>query len=179
LDRARAGEADALERLFPLVYDELRRTASRLLRGERPGHTLQPTALVHEAYLKLVGAPAPDWQNRAHFMGVAARAMRQLLIDHARRRQAAKRGGGAVPVRITNENLGIDVPLDELLALNDALDRLGTQHDRLRRVVELRFFAGLTEDEVAEALGVTARTAQRDWAKARAWLYKELYPERA
>lgn len=177
LERARAGEGEALERLFPLVYDELRRLAARLLRRERPDHTLQPTALVHEVYLKLLGSPPPDLRNRAHFLGVAARAMRQLLVDHARRRSAAKRGGGAAPVRITNEDLGLAVPMDELLALNDALDRLGARSDRLRRVVELRFFAGLTEDEVADVLGVTPRTAQRDWAKARAWLYQELYPD--
>lgn len=150
--------------------------AARLLRHEAPGHTLQPTDLVHEAYIKLAGGTAPDWRNRAHFFGIASNTMRRLLVDHARRRKAAKRGGGAAPLRITNEQIGVDLSFDELLALDDALDRLGALDPRLLQVVERRFFGGLTEDEIAESLGVTSRTVQRDWAKARAWLYKELYP---
>lgn len=177
LGRLGAGDPDALDRLFPLVYAELRRAADALLMREGSGHTLQPTALVHEVYLKLVaGGTPPDASSRTHFLGLAARAMRQILVDQARRRKAAKRGDGVIPVRITNAQVGVDLQLEEFLSLDDALDRLGAAHPRLRQVVELRFFGGLTEDEVGAALGVTTRTAQRDWAKARAWLYKELYP---
>ena len=176
LGALRAGESDALDRLFPLVHDDLRTIAARLLRHEAPGHTLQPTDLVHEAYLRLAGGPSAHPGDRAHFLAIAARAMRHLLVDHARRRRAAKRGGGASPVRITNEQVGVDLSFDELLALDDALDRLGALDPRLRQVVECRFFGGLTEPETAEALGVTTRTVQRDWARARAWLYGELYP---
>lgn len=176
LGRLREGDPEALDRLFPLVYAELRRAADGLLAREGAGHTLQPTALVHEVYMKLAGGAPPDASSRGHFIGLAARAMRQILVDQARRRKAAKRGDGQVHVRITNAQVGVDMQLEEFLALDDALDRLGAVNARLRQVVELRFFGGLTEDEVAAALGVTTRTAQRDWAKARAWLYKELYP---
>ena len=177
LGRLGTGDPEALDRLFPLVYAELRRAADVLLLREGAGHTLQPTALVHEVYLKLAagGAP-PDASSRGHFIGLAARAMRQILVDQARRRKAAKRGDGVVPVRITNAQVGVDLHLEEFLALDEALAGLAEVHPRLRQVVELRFFGGLTEDEVGAALGVTTRTAQRDWAKARAWLYKELYP---
>ncbi len=176
LGALREGDPDALDRLFPLVYAELRRAADHLLMREGAGHTLQPTALVHEVYIKLAGGAPPDASNRGHFIGLAARAMRQILVDQARRRKAAKRGDGQVPVRITNAQVGVDLHLEEFLALDDALDRLAGVSERLRQVVELRFFGVLTEDEVAATLGVTTRTAQRDWAKARAWLYKELYP---
>lgn len=175
LHRLEAGDEDALDRIFPLVYDELRRAAERQLRRERPGHTLQPTALVHEAFLKLSGQKLPDWKNRSHFFGVVARAMRQVLVDHARRRRAAKRGGGEEPAMITGDRIGFEVPLDELITLDEALDRLNEVSPRLRQVVEYRFFAGLSERETADVLGITPRTAQRDWVKARAWLYKELY----
>ena len=176
LDQLRAGDSAAFDRLVPLVHDELRVIAARLLRHEAPGHTLQPTDLVHEAYIKLASGALPDWQNRAHFFGIASNTMRRLLVDHARRRKAAKRGGGIAPLRVTNERIGVDLSLDELLSLDDALERLGAMDPRLLQVVERRFFGGLTEEEVAESLGVTARTVQRDWARARAWLYKELYP---
>ena len=176
LGALRAGDDAALDRLFPLVHDDLRTIAARLLRHEAPGHTLQPTDLVHEAYLRLAGGPSATPEDRAHFLAIAARAMRHLLVDHARRRRAAKRGGGASPVRITNEQVGVDLSFDELLALDDALERLGELDARLRQVVECRFFGGLTEPETAQALGVTTRTVQRDWARARAWLYSELYP---
>jgi RNA polymerase sigma factor (TIGR02999 family) len=179
LGELRAGQSDALDRLLPLVHDDLRVIAARLLRHEVPGHTLQPTDLVHEAYLRLAGGPAADPQNRAHFLAIAARAMRHLLVDHARRRNAAKRGGGLSPVRITNEQVGVDLSFDDLLALDDALDRLAALDGRLRQVVECRFFGGLTEPETAEALGVTTRTVQRDWTRARAWLYQQLYPSGA
>ena len=176
LGALRGGDEAALDRLFPLVHDDLRTIAARLLRHEAPGHTLQPTDLVHEAYLRLAGGPSATPEDRAHFLAIAARAMRHLLVDHARRRRAAKRGGGASPVRITNEQVGVDLSFDELLALDDALERLGELDPRLRQVVECRFFGGLTEPETAQALGVTTRTVQRDWARARAWLYSELYP---
>jgi RNA polymerase sigma factor (TIGR02999 family) len=177
LARVEAGDADALDRLFPLVYGQLRQAAERVLRNERPGHTLQPTALVNEAYLKLLGAGPIPSRNRGHFLGIAARAMRQILVDHARRRQATKRGGG---IRI--DTLGTDPAdpsrsIDDIVALDDALDRLGAVSPRLRNVVELRFFAGLSEDDIATTLGVTTRTVQRDWAKARAWLYRAIYPD--
>jgi RNA polymerase sigma factor (TIGR02999 family) len=172
----RDGDATALDRLFPLVYDELRRAARSQLARERPGHTLQPTALVHEAFFKLAGRGAAAVENRGHFVAVAARAMRQVLVDHARRRAAAKRGAGEEPVRITNDQAGMEFPADELVALDDALNRLDALNPRLRSVVELRFFGGFSEEEIARQLGVTPRTVQRDWTKARAFLYRELYP---
>ena len=173
LDQLRGGDREALDRLFPLVYQELRQAADRVLRREIRGHTLQPTALVHEAYLKLAGGPIGS-ENRAHFLGIAARAMRQVLVDHARRRRAAKRGGGEAAVSLSDADGAIDVQSDELLALDEALNRLAGESDRLRQVVELRFFGGLTEEEIATTMGVTTRTIQRDWVKARAWLHKEL-----
>lgn len=175
LARLRAGDADARERLFPLVYEELRRIARRALRRERADHTMRPTELVHEAYLKLGAAQGP-WQDRAHFLGVAARAMRQILVDHARRRMAGKRGGGRAPT--TLEDVGSDegLPPEELLALDSALDRLEQRDPRMRALVEYRFFGGLSDREIAELLQVSERTVNRDWAKARAWLHKEVYP---
>lgn len=173
LARLREGDGAAADALYPLVYDDLRRAARALLRRERPGHTLSPTALVHEAFLRLAGGAHAE--SRAHFVGIAARAMRQALVDHARRRAAAKRGGDACPVTLGDDLPG-DVPdVTELIALDDALDRLDARNPRLRQVVECRFFGGLTEGETATALGVTVRTIQRDWRAARAWLYKELY----
>jgi RNA polymerase sigma factor (TIGR02999 family) len=172
LERARQGDVAAEAELLPLVYADLRRAAERLLQRERAGHSFQPTDLVHEGYLKLGGAVA-DAESRKHFVAIAARAMRQVLVDHARRRAAAKRGA-AVEVRITNVDASIDIDLAEMLALDDALERLGKRNARLTRVVELRFFAGLNEEETAAVLGVTSRTVQRDWATARAWLHKEL-----
>lgn len=180
LPGVRQGDAAALDRVFELVYSELRRIAAARLRAERDGHTLQPTALVNEAYLKLAASPGADLQDRPHFLAVAARAMRQVLVDHARRRDAAKRGAGVSPVTLTGrgdpaaEAPGLDS--DELIALDDALDRLDVLDARLRQVVELRFFGGLTDSEIGDVLGVTRRTVQRDWARARAWLYGELYP---
>ena len=145
LARARRGDAAADAELLPLVYADLRRVAQRLLRQEQPGHTLQPTDLIHEGYLKLSGGEAWDAQSRRHYIALAARAMRQVLIDHARRRRAAKRGAGQAPLRVTNADAGIDVDLAELIALDDALERLGKLNPRLPRVVELRFFTGLNE----------------------------------
>jgi RNA polymerase sigma factor (TIGR02999 family) len=175
LQRLRSGDAEAKERLFPMVYEELRQVARRALRRERPDHTLRPTELVHEAFLKLTGAEG-GWQNRAHFLGVAARAMRQILVDHARRRLAGKRGGGMVAT--TLEDIGAEkgLPPEEILALDSALERLELQDPRLRALVEYRFFGGLSDKEIAELLQVSERTVNRDWAKARAWLHKEVYP---
>jgi RNA polymerase sigma-70 factor (ECF subfamily) len=172
-DRPTPPAGDA-EELFPRLYGELREIADRLLRGEVVGHTLQPTALVHEAWFKLAGPNAPRPVDREHFLALAARAMRQVLVDHARRRRTLKRGGAAVDLTIADDRLGFAIPLDDLIAVDDALSRLGSQNERLARVVELRFFAGLSEEETARALGVTTRTVQRDWAKARAWLHAEL-----
>ena len=179
LERARSGDASAEAELLPIVYADLRRAAERLMRGERDAHTFQPTDLVHEGYLKLVGSHLSDARSRQHFVAIAARAMRQVLVDHARRRNAAKRGAGYVEVRVTNADAGIDFDIAEMVALDDALERLGKRNPRLPRVIELRFFAGLNEDETAEVLGVTSRTVQRDWATARAWLYKELEAARS
>ncbi|MCC6319082.1 MAG: sigma-70 family RNA polymerase sigma factor [Gemmatimonadaceae bacterium] len=175
LMRLQQGDRAAEAELLPLVYADLQRAAESLLRRERPGHTLQPNDLVHEGYLKLAGQLSGA-ADRQHFVAIAARAMRQVLVDHARKRDASKRGGGVVHVRITNADVGLDVDLSEMVALDDALTRLAQKNPRLPRVVELRFFAGLSEDETAQVLGVTSRTVQRDWATARAWLYKELYP---
>jgi RNA polymerase sigma factor (TIGR02999 family) len=171
------GDPRALDRLYPLVYDELRRAAQRALRAERAEHTLQATELVHEVFLKLAGSGPGHVHDRSHFLGVAARAMRQVLVDHARRRNAAKRGGELVRTTL-GDSAFVSGPLsaEELIALDDALERLEAYDGRLRRVVEMRYFAGLSEREIATALGVTERTVQRDWVKARAWLHKELYP---
>lgn len=160
--------------LFPRLYSELREIADRLLRGEMVGHTLQPTALVHEAWFKLAGPSAPQPVDRAHFLALAARAMRQVLVDHARRRRTLKRGGAVVDLTIADDRLGFSIPIDDLISVDDALTRLAERSERLARVVELRFFAGLSEEEVASALGVTVRTVQRDWVKARAWLHAHL-----
>lgn len=174
---ARDGDEAAFDRLWPLVYDELKRVAEAQLRSERAGHTLYATGLVHEAYLKLAEGTQPEWRSRAQFYAIAARAMRQILVDYARARAAQKRGGDWEQTTLLGRHVGFDVAFGELLALDDALDRLGALDERLREVVELRFFGGMTEQEVADALGLSKRTVQRDWVKARAWLYSELYPE--
>lgn len=168
----RAGDRSALDRLFPLVYDELRRIAHRQLGRERSDHTLGTTALVHEGYLRLVDQTRARWEDRAHFFAVAARAMRRILVDYARRHRAAKRGGARVS--LDDATLLADERADTLVALDEALTRLTDVDERLGRVVECRFFGGLTEEETAEALGVTARTVRRDWVKAKGWLYHAL-----
>lgn len=171
---ASGGNREALDRLFPLVYDELRRVARRRLSGERSDHTLATTALVHEAYLKLVNLDRIDWQNRAHFYGVAAQAMRRILIDYAVRRKAEKRGGGRRRVSLDEELVLAEENVGPLLALNEALERLESLDERQARVVEARFFAGLTIEETAVALSISPATVKRDWRMARAWLNKEL-----
>lgn len=168
------GDQDALARLMPVVYRELRKLASGYLRGERTGHTLQPTALIHEAYLRLVDQKLPAWQNRAHFYGVAAQLMRQILVEHARARVAAKRGGGGERIEL-EEIVGLPVARAvELVALDDALNSLAGFDQRKARVIELRFFGGLTEEETAQALGISVATVRRDLRLAEAWLRREL-----
>jgi RNA polymerase sigma factor (TIGR02999 family) len=170
----RQGDRGAFDRLVPLVYDDLRRIARRQLRrGGRAG-TLNTTGLVHEAWLRLVDQSQAEWQDRGHFLAVAARAMRQITIDHARRRLAAKRGGGAPREELDESRLPGAQRAEWLLALEEALEHLARHNERLVRVVECRFFAGFSEEETAEALGVSLRTAQRDWLRARAWLREEL-----
>ena len=177
---ARAGEREVLDRLLPLVYEELRAVASRRLAAERSDHTLDTTALVHETYVKLVDQTQVEWQDRAHFFAVAARAMRRILLDHARRHATTRRGGGRRRVPLDADglsSLSIHERAETLIELDRALERLSQLNGRLSRVVECRFFGGLTEEETAAALGVTPRTLRRDWAKARGLLYAWLTPE--
>jgi len=175
LGQLRLGRKEALPELLPLVYRELRRLAGHYLRDERIGHTLQPTALVHEAYLRLVGQDRADWQNRAHFMGVAAQLMRRILVDYARERGAAKRGGGAVRIDEEGFELGTTPQqAEEVLAVNEALDRLSQLHPQQAKVAEMRYFGGLSVEEAAEALGISTPTVKRHWAIAKAWLRSEL-----
>jgi RNA polymerase sigma-70 factor (ECF subfamily) len=174
LAAAAAGSPEAGERLAPLVYAELRQLAAAYMRRESPQHTLQSTALVHEAYLRLLGQRRRVYKNRGHFYAVAAHLMRQILVDHARARRAQKRGGGAVACDLDAvPALGAERPAF-LLALDEALRRLAERSPRQMQVVEMRYFGGLSEDEVAEALGVSARTVKRDWTVARAWLHLEM-----
>lgn len=180
LARARDGDPDAVRSLFPIVYDELRRVA-RAQRAPRPQETLNTTALVHEAYLRLAGSEHIEIRDRAHFMAVAARAMRQVLIDRARARFAAKRGGGVRAISFEEIEAAVDgghalteERAEALLALDDALVRLGRRSERQCRIVECRFYAGLSIEETARALGVSQATVKRDWAMAQAWLYSDL-----
>ncbi|HEX8163927.1 MAG TPA: sigma-70 family RNA polymerase sigma factor [Pyrinomonadaceae bacterium] len=169
-----AGEPGAEERLFPLVYDELRLMARRYLRREREGHTLQPTALVNEAYLRLVEQTRVSWQNRAQFFGVASTMMRRILVNHARALAAGKRGGAARRLTIRDADFSTEQDATDLLALDEALTRLAAIDERKGRVVELLYFGGLENREAAEVLGVSDKTVQRDWRMARLWLYREL-----
>ena len=173
------GDREALDRLFPLVYAELRRLAKSYMRKERAGHTLQTTALIHEAYLRLIDAGQVEWQNRTHFFGVAARAMRQILVEMARERGCQKRGGGARQISL-DEAMTIGAGLDEdLVALDEALDALAQFDARKAQIVEMRFFGGLTEEEIAAALGVSTETVRRDWRLARSWLRRKLSGEQS
>lgn len=168
------GEPDASARLIPLVYGDLRNLARRYLALERKGHTLQPTALVHECYLRLIDQAGIDWRDRAHFFAVAAKVMRQVLIDYARSRKAAKRGG-LLPRATLDENMVVsESTCGDFIELDDALNRLETLDPRQAKVVELKFFGGLSPQEIGEVLGVSIRTVKRDWRLARAWLYGEL-----
>jgi RNA polymerase sigma factor (TIGR02999 family) len=169
------GDRAALEELVPIVYRELHRQAERFMRGQSPGHTLQATALVNEAYLRLVSRESVDWKNRAHFFGVAAKAMRSILVDHARARGASKRGGGADLVTLAPDEAG--GPEVEVLELDEVLQQLTELDPRKAALVELRWFGGLSIEEAAEVLAVSSATAQREWRTARAWLRRELTPD--
>ena len=173
LRRARQGEEDATAQLISAVYGELRQMAARAMRNERGGHTLQPTALVNEAFLRMAQGAGVDWRDRAHFFGVAAHVMREVLVDYARKRGAAKRGGG---VRVTlDDSLAIsEDKLGEIVAVDELLSRLEAMDPRQARIVELRFFAGLNVEETAEALGISTPTVKREWASAKAWLQREM-----
>ena len=177
LREMRTGEGDAMERLLPLVYEDLRRIAHRQLGREREGHTVSTTALVHEAYLRLVDRHA-GWEDRAQFLGVAAQAMRRVLVDYARQHRAAKRNGALEQVPLDDAILVVEERGDVLIGLDEALTHLATLDARQSRVVECRFFGGLTEDETAGVLGVTARTVRRDWIKAKGWLHQQLAASR-
>lgn len=168
------GEAAATAELLPLVYDELRRIAAHKMSAEAAGHTLQATALVHEAWLRLVGTEERQWQNRAHFFGAAAEAMRRILVDHARRKLSQKRGGGVAPEELNESVLVLNAPPDELLAVHEALDTLAKQDPEAAQLVKLRYFIGMTMEESAAAMNIATRTAERSWTYARAWLHKEI-----
>jgi RNA polymerase sigma factor (TIGR02999 family) len=170
------GNAKATDELLPLVYQELRRLAAHKMSAEPAGHTLQPTALVHEAWLKLVDSPAQSWQNRAHFFGAAAEAMRHILIARARRKHTQRRGAGTAHLDADEIEIASPVPDDQLLALNDALDRFAALEPQQAELVKLRYFVGLKIDEASEVLGISEATAKRWWAYARAWLFNEISP---
>jgi len=174
LIRWRDGDKAALDALMPLVYSELRRIANRYLQGERSDHTLQSTALVHEAYVRMTNQQLPQWQNRAHFFAVAAQLMRQILVDHARTHRASKRGGDVYKLALEDaeeQRQPVDV---DVVALDDALKTLAAMDSQQSRVVELKFFGGLSNEDTAEVLGVSTSTVKRDWTTARAWLFREL-----
>ena len=174
LEAAQQGDPTAADQLLPLVYEELRRLAAHKMANEAAGHTLQPTALVHEAWLRLVGNENQKWDGRAHFFGAAAEAMRRILIDRARRKRAVRHGGDHQRVDIQEVDLTSPTEDDQLLAVSDALDKLATQHKVEAELVKLRYFVGLTNDEAAEVLGISSRTAKYYWTHARAWLYREI-----
>lgn len=174
LEAAAAGDARAADRLLPLVYDELRRLAMREMAQESPGHTLEPTAVVHEAYLKLVGQDRAAWTGRAHFFAVAAQAIRRILVDHARRRSSAKRGGGRIKLALDEQLVAAFEHSVDIVALDEALAELAHSHLRHAQIVESRFFGGLTVKEIAELLGISTATVEREWRYARAVLYRRL-----
>ncbi|ANM31461.1 hypothetical protein ABI59_20645 [Acidobacteria bacterium Mor1] len=173
----REGDRDALDRLVPIVYEDLRRIARSHLRRGRSGHSMDTVGLVNEAWLRLVDQTRANFEDRQHFLSVCARAMRQILISSARKHQAAKRGGGEAEVTYDDEFVGTRRQAERLLAVDQALEKLSKHDERLARVVECRYFAGLSEQETAEAMGCSLRTAQRDWMRARAWLRVELEPD--
>ena len=174
LERWGQGDQSALDELTPLVYHELRNVADAYLRRERPNHTLQPTALVHEAYLRLIGRPQGHWEDRKHFYGIAARLMRHVLVEHARKHNAEKRGGGRVSVTLDHYQEVSNTPAADILAVHEALARLARFDAQQARIVELRFFGGLSIEEAAETLVVGHATVEREWSMARAWLRDEL-----
>jgi RNA polymerase sigma factor (TIGR02999 family) len=167
-------EKEALDKLMPVVYDELRRQAARYLRREQAGHTLQTTALIHEAYLRLVDQRNVQWQNRAHFFGIAAQMMRRILVDHARTKKRVKRGGSDVKISLADAAILVPEQDLDVVALDEALTRLAEIDEQQSRVVELRFFSGLTVEETAEVMGISPATVKRDWSMAKAWLHREI-----
>lgn len=168
------GDKESLDKLMPVVYDELRRQAARYLRREQVGHTLQTTALIHEAYVRLVDQRNVQWQNRAHFFGIAAQMMRRILVDHARTKKRAKRGGSNIKVSLADATVAAKGQDLDVVALDEALNRLAKIDEQQSRVVELRFFSGLTVEETAEVMGISPATVKRDWSMAKAWLHREL-----
>lgn len=180
LEAWQKGDSAAADKLVPLVYAELRRIAASKLRGERGGHTLQPTALVHEAWLRLMQQHSSGWQNREQFFAIAAQAMRRILVDHARKRHAAKRGDGEVPVDVDelSEILTVTLPDDRLLALDEALKGLAALDARQAKIIELRFFGGLSVEETASVLAISPTTVKREWATGRAWLFRAMQGDR-
>jgi len=175
IERAGAGDRQAARELLPLVYDQLRALARRKMAAEKPGHTLQPTALVHEAYVRLVGDNRREWDGRAHFYVAAAEAMRRILVESARRKGRHKHGGDWRQVTLDSMDLAAPkLPIEEILSVDEAICRLEKRDERMAEIVRLRFFAGLGTAEIAALLGVTGRTVRRDWAVARAWLYRDL-----
>ena len=180
LTELREGNQEAANRLMPLIYSELRRMAGSYMQRERPGHTLQATALVNEVYMRLAGGESAPWQNRAHFFGIAAHAMREVLLDYARRHIAGKRGGkDAHKVEIDVELRGVSPKIENVIAIDEALERLARIDPRQSRLIELRFFAGLSVEEAAEVMGVSPMTIKREWRSAKAWLHRELAAARA
>jgi RNA polymerase sigma factor (TIGR02999 family) len=178
LERVQEGDPKAASELLPLVYEELRALAAYRMAQEAPGHTLQPTALVHEAWVRLSGRSQQTWQNRAHFFAAAAEAMRRILVESARRRSRLKRGGALERVNLEEVQLAVDSDPATLLTINEALDRLASEHREKAELVKLRFFTGMSLSEAGRALGLSETTAKRHWAFARAWLYQELAGER-
>ena len=168
------GDKESLDQLMPIVYDELRRQAARYLRREQAGHTLQTTALIHEAYVRLVDQRNMQWQNRAHFFGIAAQMMRRILVDHARSKKRAKRGGSEIRVSLGDVEVAAKDQELDVVALDEALERLARIDEQQSRVVELRFFSGLSVEETAEVMGISKSTVKRDWSMAKAWLHREL-----
>jgi RNA polymerase sigma factor (TIGR02999 family) len=171
------GNKESLDQLMPIVYDELRRQAARYLRREQAGHTLQTTALIHEAYVRLVDQRNMQWQNRAHFFGIAAQMMRRILVDHARSKKRVKRGGSEIRVSFEDANVAAKGQDLDVVALDEALERLAQIDEQQSRVVELRFFSGLSVEETAEVMGISKSTVKRDWSMAKAWLHRELSGE--
>jgi RNA polymerase sigma factor (TIGR02999 family) len=171
------GNKEVLDELLPIVYDELRRQAARYLRRERVGHTLQTTALIHEAYIRLVDQRNVRWQNRAHFFGIASQLMRRILVDHARTKKRVKRGGSDVRVSLAEAMVATQAKDLDVLALDEALDKLATIDNQQARIVELRFFSGLTVEETSEVLSISPATVKRDWSMAKAWLHREISNE--
>jgi RNA polymerase sigma factor (TIGR02999 family) len=174
LEAIQKGDTKATGELLPLVYEELRRVAAHKMAAEAPGHTLQPTALVHEAWLRLGGAQHHNWENRAHFFSAAAEAMRRILVDHARRKQSLKRGGGVAHEELNESALVLSAPADEMLAVHEALDTLAREDPLAAELVKLRYFVGMTMMESASALGLAPRAAERLWTYARVWLRREI-----